>query len=258
MKNAARLDQTILYGFLRVCKDIARRNRNRFRYNTLWREHINLFTLKRGLEVGGPSDIFTPIYYYCSSCDGVNFSPDTVWWSREESGAYTYSGMTLGKTYIADAVNMSCINDSRYDFVLSSNNLEHLANPLKALKEFVRVCATGGAIIVLVPDKRYTFDHRREYTSFEHMLADYENDTPETDLTHLPEILELHDLAMDPPAGNIENFRQRSQDNYNNRCLHHHVFCGESLRKLFAHAGLEVVALREEFCGNYMIVGIKS
>ncbi len=151
---------------------------------------------------------------------------------------------------------MSCIEDSCYDFVMSSNNLEHIANPIKALKEFVRVLKSGGTIVILVPDKRFTFDHRREYTSFEHMLSDYENNTQETDLTHLPEILELHDLAMDPPAGDIENFRSRSEHNYENRCHHQHVFCEESLRKIFAYLGLEVLDFREAF-HNYVILGRK-
>lgn len=140
--------------------------------------------------------------------------------------------------------------------MLSSNNLEHIANPIKALKEFVRAAKSGGIIVVLVPDKRYTFDHKRDYTSFEHMLQDYEQDTPETDLTHLPEILELHDLSMDPPAGDFEHFKLRSEHNYENRCLHHHVFCEESLRKIFAYLGLEVIDLRASF-NNYILIGRK-
>ncbi len=180
-----------------------------------------------------------------------------MWWTGKDSEMFTYSGMNLGEIYIADAVKMDCFNNQQYDFVLSSNNLEHLANPLKALHEFVRVCKTGGIIVVIVPDKNYTFDHRREYTSFEHILEDYENDTPETDLTHLPEILELHDLAMDSPAGDIENFRRRSMDNYNNRCLHQHVFCEESLKKMFDHFGLEVIV--SDKCRNdYRIIGRKN
>ena len=38
------------------------------------------------------------------------------------------------------------------------------------------------------------------------MLDDFSHDTQEDDLTHLPEILQLHDLSMDPPAGMRNNF----------------------------------------------------
>ena len=44
------------------------------------------------------------------------------------------------------------------------------------------------------------------------------------DLTHLQEILELHDLNMDPGAGSFEEFKERSMNNVENRCLHQHVF----------------------------------
>jgi hypothetical protein len=43
-------------------------------------------------------------------------------------------------------------------------------------------------------------------------------------MTHVPEILKLHDLARDPGAGNIEAFKVRTESNLHNRSLHHHVF----------------------------------
>lgn len=243
--------------FLRKCVNAVRAVRNEIRCCSFWKSYTKLFKNKECLEIGGPSEIFAPIYSRCKSCDGVNFSADTVWWTKGSSGKYIYDMRTLGNVYIADAVDMSCIRDDSYDFVMSSNNLEHIANPVKALKEFIRVLRSGGAVVVIVPVKQYTFDHRREYTLFEHMIEDYENDTPETDLTHLPEILELHDLAMDPPAGDIENFRRRSEHNYENRCLHHHVFCEDSLKKIFAYLSLEIIDCRECF-RNYMIIGRKE
>ena len=35
---------------------------------------------------------------------------------------------------------------------------------------------------------------------------------------------------MDLPAGNFTQFKQRSLDNYNNRCLHHYVYSENLLR----------------------------
>jgi hypothetical protein len=56
----------------------------------------------------------------------------------------------------------------------------------------------------LLPDKRRTFDHRRPVTTLAHLIADLNADMAEDDLTHLPEILALHDLERDPDAGNME------------------------------------------------------
>ena len=75
------------------------------------------------------------------------------------------------------------------------------------------------------------------------MLDDFNHNTQEDDLTHLPEILQLHDLSMDPPAGTAEEFRQRSLDNFTNRCLHHHVFNESNSRELLSQIGMTVLAV---------------
>jgi hypothetical protein len=87
-----------------------------------------------------------------------------------------------------------------------------------------RVTRPNGGLILVLPDYRRTFDHRRTPIPIGHMLEDYARDTGEDDLTHLPEILELHDLELDRPAGSLEQFRERSLNNFSNRCLHQHVF----------------------------------
>jgi hypothetical protein len=104
----------------------------------------------------------------------------------------------------------------------------------------MRVAKPGGAIIVVLPYYRRTFDHRRRPTSVEHMVEDFQLGRDESDLTHLPEILELHDLALDPAAGTLANFRERSLRNFENRCLHHHVFDEQNARGLLEAAGLTV------------------
>lgn len=218
--------------------------------------HTEFFNGREGVEIGGPSGIFANIYDCCSSCDGINFSKDTVWWQASEDSVYTFGNMKLGKIYIADAVDMRSISNERYDFLLSSNNLEHIANPLRALKEFYRVMKCGGYLLIAVPIKTYTFDHNREFTTFEHILEDYDNNVTEMDLSHLDEIIEKHDYDLDPECGGRETFIERSQMNSENRCLHHHVFDESCLREMFAYIGIEVIDFNEfEKC--YVIVGKK-
>lgn len=217
---------------------------------------INLLKGKAGLEIGGPSNMFSNIYKVCGSCDDVNFCADTVWWKGEESGRYWYEKQDLGRVYIADATDLIGIASEIYDFVLSSNNLEHIANPMKALSEFYRVAKKGGIFIIVVPLKTVTFDHNRQFTDFEHLLEDYRNDIKEDDLTHLAEILEQHDYDMDPGCGGKEAFLLRAEKNYENRCLHHHVFNKECLKKMFEYFDIEVLET-EELYGNYWIIGRK-
>lgn len=183
---------------------------------------------KNGIEIGGPSTLFRtmlPIYQVVESLDGVNFANNTLWEGSIQMGpTFNYIQKKKGIQFICEATDLAQIRSSTYDFLLSSNCLEHIANPLKAIEEWKRVVKNDGFMLLVLPNKESNFDHNRPVTSFEHLLDDYRNEITEHDLTHLDEILALHDLSMDPPAGNLEKFRLRSLNNFENRTLHHHVF----------------------------------
>jgi SAM-dependent methyltransferase len=191
-----------------------------------------------GLEFGGPSSIFSstrliPIYRISRRVDHYNFSKDIIWDSTHES-------------IVAEASDPSNVQNESYDFVLASHVLEHLANPLRALMEWKRILRPGGVVLVVVPHKAGTFDHRRPYTTFSHLEEDYRKNATEADLTHLPEILELHDLALDPAAGTKEQFRQRCLLNESVRAMHHHVFSPELVIQMFDYAGMDVLNVAVE------------
>jgi SAM-dependent methyltransferase len=200
---------------------------------------------RKGIEIGGPSTLFKtmlPIYQVIESLDAVNFADNTVWEGSIPTGrTFNYIKDKKGFQFISEATNLDQINSSTYDFLLSSNCLEHIANPLEAIKEWKRIIKDGGFILLVLPNKENNFDHNRPVTTFEHLLDDYKNKITEHDLTHLDEILALHDLSMDPPAGNLEEFRLRSLDNFNNRTLHHHVFDIPLMTKILEYYELEVV-----------------
>jgi SAM-dependent methyltransferase len=203
---------------------------------------------KYGLEIGGPSALFSPatqgkytpippVYAIARSVDNCNFATDTTW-SRGESGrTFRYlPDAEPGKQYIHDATALSSIADGTYDFLLASHILEHVANPLRALEEFHRVLKPRGWALVLVPNQVHTFDHRRPVTTFAHLQSDLEAGTDESDRTHLEEIVALHDLKRDKPAGSIEEFRERCLRNAELRCMHHHVFSLDLLEEALRHA----------------------
>ncbi len=202
---------------------------------------------KVGLEIGGPSVIFQdarelPIYRNVAQLDNCVFSPETIWEGRREEGlTFSYHPRRdKGFNFVREGSELSGIADNAYDFVLSSHNLEHIANPIKALKEWTRVVKPSGAIIVVLPEYQFTFDHRRRPTSVTHMIEDYERGIDESDLTHFEEIVNLHDLSLDPSGGTADEFRERSLHNFENRCFHHHVFDKRNSLELLEVAGLRV------------------
>ena len=224
--------------------------------------YINeLFNDKYGLEIGGPSKIFRiegliPLYNIVRGLDGCNFSNNTIWEGNINSGeTYNYHKGTKGIQYISEATNLSFIPNSKYEFVISSNCLEHIANPLKAIEEWIRVIKKDGLLLLVLPKKEYCFDHNRPVTEFSHLFKDFQNKITEDDLTHLHEILELHDLKRDKRAGNMEQFMERSKNNYKNRALHHHIFDIDTLKEIFSYFNMEVLLTSQK--REYVIVGKK-
>lgn len=204
---------------------------------------------RKGLEIGGPSRVFAsrgllPIYTRAGHIDNVNFSAQTAWENDLcDGGEFRFDpSRRPGTQWIRDAVALNGINDASYDFILSSHCLEHVANPLRALHEWGRITRPGGYLVLLLPDPKRSFDHRRPITTLEHLREDFTRGTGDDDTTHIPEVLSLHDLARDPRAGSAETFRARVQRNVENRCLHHHVFDLELMNAALRETGWSVLA----------------
>jgi SAM-dependent methyltransferase len=66
------------------------------------------------------------------------------------------------------------VADGSLDFLIASHVLEHLPFPLFALRDWYQALAPGGALLLKIPDKRYTFDWRRARTPLARLLAEYE------------------------------------------------------------------------------------
>ena len=186
---------------------------------------------KNGVEIGGPShNTGITIYKNALNIDNVVFSNNTIW--CRQNNIYNYFENKCGKLIINDAVNITNIEDKIYDFCFSSHCLEHIANPLKAIKEWLRIIKDDGFIIIIVPEKSECFDHKRNYSKFSTLLTQYEKNVGEDDLSTLNEILVNHDLTRDLAAGNFFQFRRRSLQNFNNRCLHHYVYDDDLLMEI--------------------------
>lgn len=205
---------------------------------------------KNGLEIGGTSQVFSkqglfPAYPIVGQLDNCNFGDITVWEGAIQEGlTFQFDpNRPAGRQYVIEATDMERIQTAHYDFVLSSHVLEHSANPILALSEWLRILKIGGTLVMLLPHKEGTFDHRRPVTTLAHLIKDFEQGTKEDDLTHMPEILALHDLALDPHAGDFAAFKARSEHNAENRCFHQHVFDTEAAVNLVNYMGLQIHAV---------------
>ncbi len=220
---------------------------------------------RSGLEIGGPTALFSrdgllPVYAALGRLANVNFSARTVWEGVVHEGpTFVYdSRRPPGMQYVMEASDLARFADGDFEVLLSSHTLEHVANPLDTLREWMRVLSARGILVMVLPHKEGTFDHRRPVTLLEHLVDDERRGTGEDDLTHLPEILALHDLTLDPQAGNPAAFAARSSRNLENRCLHHHVFDTELAIAMIDHAGLQILEAEAALAHHIFIIARKA
>jgi len=222
-----------------------------------------LFDNKYALEIGGPTPLFQrknkkfPIYAELLNLDNCNFNEANFWSSLKEGELIKFDNKNSGKQIIADASELIKIEDSSYDILLNSHVIEHIANPIKALYDWKRVIKDNGILVMVVPHKDGTYDHKRRLTKLDHLIEDYKTMVSEDDTTHFQEVLELHDLIVDTSVKDFDEHYTRTTDNSNRRIVHHHVFDTLLVVKLIDFVGFKIldVGLLEPY--NIIIVAQK-
>ena len=228
------------------------------------RDCERFFRGKAGLEIGGPSPIFgnrgaLPVYPMAAQIDNCNFAPSTVWEGQIVEGqTFVFDRRKPpGKQFVAEARQLTMVDDESHDFVLSSHCLEHLADPLGGPEEWMRVLRPAGVLALVVPHKDATFDHRRPVTTLQHLLDDRERRTAEDDQTHLDEVLRLTDLSLTPGVADRASFEARSRRNVENRCVHHHVFDTRLVLEVLNVANLQVRAIQPMLPCHIVVIAEK-
>jgi SAM-dependent methyltransferase len=215
---------------------------------------------KHGLELGGPSSSFRrggilPVYDYIGSIDNCTFAPYCSW--RRDNAPFHYSpDRPPGQQFLTDVVDLSGLADRSYDFVLSSHMIEHTANPLGAMAAWKRVLKPAGVLILLVPDKKRTFDNYRATTTMDHLIVDHKVNRGEDDLTHLEEMLRDHNMKRTSDWSR-ERLEALVRNNAQTRGMHHHVFDLPLLRRMMDYIGFEPLVLRRALPNHLVAVGRK-
>jgi len=127
-----------------------------------------------------------------------------------------------------DKDGLVLFQDNTFDFVILNHIVEHVANPIKSIREIFRIAKDGGLLVISAPDKNYTFDKDRELTPFSHLLDDYTNNTLESTDEHYIDFLkgvhpEVFDLSPEEIQERVDNVRLRRE--------HVHVWDSTSFRQ---------------------------
>lgn len=190
------------------------------------RDRLQKYLQGRGIEIGA---LHNPMR--------VNTEIATVRYvdlmSLEEQRAHypELAGYDLVRPDIlASGDAMPMLADNSEDFVIANHVMEHLPDPIGALKEWFRVLKPGGILFLALPDKRKTFDRDRPRTTLSHLIDDYADRGARSRLGHFEEYSRLvHRKTGDELQTDIQDLLDR------NYSIHFHVWVPDDIAELLAY-----------------------
>ncbi|HEY2042554.1 MAG TPA: methyltransferase domain-containing protein, partial [Jatrophihabitans sp.] len=128
---------------------------------------------------------------------------------------------------------LSAFADQSQDFIIASHVLEHLVEPVGQLADIYRVLRPGGTLLLLLPDRRRTFDRDRRPTPLLHLVDEYQRGVTELDDAHLIEF--TSHVAEDwgparPPKDQAERF-----DRHRRRSIHVHCWYDDEFAEVLLY-----------------------
>lgn len=130
-------------------------------------------------------------------------------------------------------MGLSPLEDDSQDFVITSQVIEHLPDPLFFLEEIWRVLRPGGRCYLGLPDKDFlAYDGKRPLTTLAHVIDDRRRRVRAVEDHHLIEFLEIAEnmcIPADPAVREALFERQRL------RSIHVHIWNTAAFCELLAY-----------------------
>jgi len=105
----------------------------------------------------------------------VDFSDDYTTVYKQEEVAST--GKYVAVDIVASGDTLP-LEDNSVGFVVSSHVIEHFYDPIKAIKEWLRVTRPGGYVYIIAPHKQRTFDRHLPRTTLVELIDRHEHPNP--------------------------------------------------------------------------------
>jgi SAM-dependent methyltransferase len=146
-----------------------------------------------------------------------------------------------------DGQTLATIDPESYEFVIAAHVIEHIPNPILAIKNWLRVLKDGGLLYLVVPDKRFSFDRHRVRTTLEHLVLDFQRPSAERDYEHFLD----YAMFVHHVRGN-DALREADRMKDTGHSIHYHVFTPGDVVSLIRWVALNVepVAILEGPCLN--------
>ena len=128
----------------------------------------------KGIEIGGSAH--NPFGLDTINVDYTD-DMDTVFKQGEEK----MCGEKMKVDVVANGDDLP-FDDESYDFVISSHVIEHFFDPIKAIKEWMRVIKKGGYVFIIAPRKKALQGETRPCTTLEELIARHEGKIKKEDV----------------------------------------------------------------------------
>jgi predicted SAM-dependent methyltransferase len=139
---------------------------------------------------------------------------------------------------VDDGEVLATVDDGSQDFVIANHFLEHTGDPIGTIGNHLAKLRPGGVLFYAVPDKRYSFDFRREVTTLDHLIRDHHEGPAVSRREHYDEWglhvtgTEAERAAPTWPEKAEEIARTLEAEDYS---VHTHVFTEPSFLRLLLH-----------------------
>ena len=224
---------------------------------------------KRGLEIGGPTPLAAHIYAALASCDNLAQFADATHARPELVDGAPFAPLDdrppTGRHIVGDAARLtSVVRPGSYEVLFASHILEHMKDPLGALREWDAALSPGGVLFLVLPWRDPTFDRFRAPNTLDQLAQKYvraragESGALGADLE---QVVRTIDLARDwgfPPGATADDLRARTLASPEGaEMLHWHVFDFHLLKELYACLNYDVVAMDLVAPFHQIVVGVK-
>ena len=131
-----------------------------------------------------------------------------------------------------DAQTFAGVSDGFLDFVVSAHVIEHLQDPIGALRATMRVLRTGRIALLAVPDMRHTFDRDSPPVGLDHLLPDLGDGGAGTRLDACLEHARcVHPLLTGSGFSDTDALEQARQLSHADMDLHFHAWTGDTFKE---------------------------
>ena len=172
----------------------------------------------KGVEIGGSAH--NQFYLDTINVD-VCAEPDPFYKQQQVEMCGSY--MPVDVVSLGDSLPF---HDNAYDFVINSHCIEHFFNPVKAIKEWIRV--SNKYVFMIVPHKERTFDSPRKLTTVEKLIAINNGDI-------------TVEQAMDKNHKNFDADYHSLPFNHNNLYGHWTVWTSKNFAEMCNHFGFKIL-----------------